>query len=269
MPDDVTVTPEVAAPPAAPLGSTPPPAPAAPPSVEPKTATVPTDTFKKLKEAAYARGQKEAREVMAKEAGFDTHEEMVEALKALKEAPPSTAAAAAAPAPATTPDDAAAAKAAARQAGKEARGLATAITERDRYARLYSETSRKERDARAAVDELKAEMHLRTLAARAGVQDIDYAVHLFAQKVDGLKPEEAEKFDEASFFQGLKKTHPYLYGESVQPATTGTGTGSPAAPAPGATAANAAAGAKTDATKLSPQAYRELLRSRGLGNPGA
>lgn len=270
---EVVATPETAAPPQPPLGAAPvePPAATAPPAppapAEPKSTTVPTSTFKKLKEEAYARGQQEAREHMAKEAGFSTYEEMQEALKGLRA--PSTAPAPAAPAvPAQGEPATAAERERLRKEGKDLRQLERTITERDRYARLYGDASREAKSAKAAVDELRAEMHLRTLAAQSGIKEIDFAMHLFSKTVDGLKPEEAEKFNESEYFLGLRKSHPYLFGETVQPATTGTGAGAPAAPAPGAAAGGAAAGAKTDARTMSREEFQKLLRSRGL-NLGA
>jgi hypothetical protein len=62
------------------------------------------------------------------------------------------------------------------------------------------------------VDERRAEMYLRTLAASVGVQDIDYVIVLFSREVE--KRDAAgrlESFDERKWFAKLRDTHPWLW----------------------------------------------------------
>lgn len=143
------------------------------------------------------------------------------------------------------------------------------MNERNRYAQSASEYRKQLEQARAEADAIRAEMHLRTVAAGVGVQDIDYAIMLLTREVEKLTPEDAEKFDERGFFEGLRKSKPLLFGEAVVPATTGTGTGgAPTPPKPNTVASQTAANGKVDARKMNPQQYAELLRARGI-NPHA
>ena len=117
-------------------------------------------------------------------------------------------------------------------------------------------------------DNLRAEMALREHAVRAGVQDVGYALHLFVQHVDRLSLADAAKLDEGTWFQALRKTHPYLFGETVQAATTGSGAGAPPVPKPGEVASAQAKNGKVDVRKMDPAQFQEHLRKMGL-NPAS
>lgn len=242
----------------------------APPNPD-KTVVVPTSAFKRIKEEEYQRGQQEALDAIAREAGYGSHTELAKALASLKN-PPAPQTPAAPPAPNRTdpntdpdPEELAEARQQRRAEGKFQRQLENTLNERNKYAN-DAKRYREEAEAKAAeVDAIRAEMHLRTIAARVGIQDIDYAIHLFSQDVERLTPEEAEKFDEKAYFESKRKSHPYLFGEQVVPATTGPGVGgAPTSPSPTTvTRTNGAAG-KVDAMGMSAKEFQAELRKRGL-----
>jgi hypothetical protein len=114
------------------------------------------------------------------------------------------------------------------------------------------------------LDAKEAEMELREAAITRGIKDSDYAIRLLTRSLEGKTEEELAKFDHGKFFDDLRGTHPYLFGEVVKPATTGTGAGAPAAPKPADAAAADAQNGRTDATKMTAEEYRAHLAKRGL-----
>ncbi len=284
MPDEVPNT-EAVVPGADATQVATPPAPAAAAAAVPpgppaeKTMMIPTSAMKRVKEEEYAKGRQAALDQLAKDAGYESNADLVSALAQLRTKP-----AAATPAPAAraavqpavtpeeTPEDLAA-----TQAGQVAtrgqqraemalqRNLEKALNERNKYANSASEYKKELEAARAEVDAIRAEMHLRTIAAGVGVQDVDYSIMLLTREVEKLTPEQAAQFDERAFFEGLRKTKPLLFGETVQPATTGVGGGgAPKPPQPGAAVSQQAQNGRVDARKMDPKAYQDLLRARGI-----
>jgi hypothetical protein len=252
-------------------------APAAPAAVSAeKTMMIPTSAMKRVKEEEYSKGRQAALDQLAKDAGYESNADLVSALARLKQAPPAAAprpqAPQAAPAQDEVTDEVAQAQASAvasrsqnRQEAALQRNLEKALNERNKYANSASDYRKQLDAAHAEVDAIRAEMHLRTIAAGVGVQDVDYSIMLLTREVEKLTPEQAAQFDERAFFEGLRKTKPLLFGEQVVPATTGVGGGSPPKPpAPGQVTAAAASNGRVDAKKMNPQEYQALLRSRGI-----
>lgn len=253
----------------------------APQSNEGKNVVIPTSAMKRIKEEEYAKGRQSALEQIAKDAGYESHADFVAALARLRSAPtqpsPRQPAAPNAGEDDPSPEEVATQTAAQvsqsraelRAQAAVQRQLEKTMNERNRYAQSASEYRKQLEQARAEADAIRAEMHLRTVAAGVGVQDVDYAIMLLTREVEKLTPEEAEKFDERGFFEGLRKSKPLLFGEAVVPATTGTGTGgAPTPPKPSTVASQNAANGKVDARKMNPQQYADLLRARGI-NPHA
>jgi hypothetical protein len=119
--------------------------------------------------------------------------------------------------------------------------------------------------ARQERDAIEAEMIVRETAARKGIKDVDYALRLVTRELAGKTDEDVAKFDEAKFFDGLRETHPYLFGETTKPVTTGNGAGAaPPTPTPGAAQQSAAQGSQADARKMDQKQYQDHLRARGL-----
>lgn len=243
---------------------------------EPKNVVVPTSSMKRIKEEQYNAGKQAALEELAKSAGFESNTDLVQALAKLKSAPQApapvpqrqqAASVAEDPAGEDPAADLANAKNVRREEGKFQRQLEKVLNERNRFASSATQWQQKAKEAQAEAEATKAEMHIRTIAAQAGVQDIDYSVMLFGREVERLTPEEAEKFDEKAFFEGLRKTKPLLFGEVVQPANTGTGAGgAPRAPSPGQVRQQNGANGAADVKKMTPQQYQEHLVKSGI-NP--
>jgi hypothetical protein len=97
-----------------------------------------------------------------------------------------------------------------------------------------------------------------------GVTDVDFGTYLLDQYVSGKSPEELEKFDEKKWFEELRTSRPYLFGEVVRPATTGTGPGNPPAPRPSAALSTAATANGVDVKKMNPVQFRDYLAKKGL-----
>jgi hypothetical protein len=290
MPGEVEVAGSEVADPVAPLG-TPPAgsAPEAPPAAdpaapnpaaaraEPKNVVVPTSAMRRIKDESYAAGQQAALDSLAQASGYANHQELAQALAKLKGQPAAQPAAAAAqPAPAAQPDPSldpaaqlGADKEARRTEGRYQRQIEAALNDRNKFAQSAKEWQGKAREYQAEVDAVRAEMHLRTIASGAGVQDIDYAITLFSREVERLTPEQAATFDEKQFFEGLRKSKPLLFGESVVPANTGTGAGgAPTPPKPGAVAARNGQEGKFDARKANPRDLAAELARRGINAHG-
>ncbi len=139
-------------------------------------------------------------------------------------------------------------------------GKNTDLSKRMRRESNARKKLRRERDA------LEAEMIVREVAARIGIQDVDYAMRLLTRELQGKSMEDLEGFDENKFFDGLREKHSYLFGERSQPATTGNSAGDSqgGAPNPGAAANGAAQGGQVDVRKMDEKQYREHLAKRGL-----
>lgn len=148
--------------------------------------------------------------------------------------------------------------------------------DRERRQRIAAQhrAEQAERDQWAA----EANGQLARIAIRSGCKDEEYAITLMNRDLERkqatMSPVEYEKylkeFDEVKYFDGLKKTHPHLYVETIVPATTGTVQTNDAPPPPGAGAVvqRAANGAQKNARNMSKDEYREELRRRGLQPPG-
>ena len=238
---------------------------------------IPHAAMKREKDEAFAKGRQAGLDQLAKDAGYENHADLVSALSRLRQpAPAPVTVAPPAPFADDAPDDVAttqanqvATRAANRQEMATQRNLEKALNERNRYAQSASEYRKQLDAARSETDAVRAEMHLRTIAAGVGVQDIDYSIMLLTREVEQLTPEQAAQFDERVFFEGLRKTKPLLFGETVQPATTGVGGGgAPRPPQPGQVASQSATNGKIDARKMDPKAYQELLRARGISSHG-
>jgi hypothetical protein len=139
--------------------------------------------------------------------------------------------------------------------------------ERDEAINRYRTEVSSRSQLQEALDAKEAEAALRETAVGLGVKDVDYALRLLTRELENKDESELAQFDERAFFDGLRKAKPYLFGELVQPANTGTGAGAaPSAPKPGAVTTQAARDGQTDARKMNSQEFQELLRKRGI-NP--
>lgn len=233
---------------------------------------LPSRAFKARLEQARKSGQAEATaslDKIAQAKGFASHAAMMAHLDTILAAPrtpaPKPQAAAAGP---TTP-----AKPTPPANRNDSRAMARYQQELDRWKRdneklskQLADEQKRRRNAERKADAQEAKANLERIANRQGIQDTEYAIHLFNQHHAGMSVEDLEKVDELQFFQGLRAKHGYLFGERVVPATTGTAGGVPGANAmsPGQVSTTAASTGKVDVRKMTKQQYTEYMRARGL-----
>lgn len=232
--------------------------------------------FKRIKDEQRAKGRREAIDELdakARAVGFESHDDALKALAALKKpAPPvvTTPIQGAHMPPKTSKNDPAADKARA----DAIRAQEDRVAERKKW----RQENRKNRELEAALQAKDAEMALREECYRAGVKDVDYMIRLLTRELQDKSQEEIAAYDRTKFYEAQKKERPYLFGEVVVAATTGTGgetkqgdqvqtgQGAPATPAPGAAAVGESEKKKFDAKTAKPEEVQQRLRELGL-NP--
>ena len=224
-----------------------------------------TSAFKRLKDEARDRGRREALEELAKAQGYRSMEEMQEALAQSRQQPRSRQQAQ----PARTKDEDDTETTAPPQQSKSARAAQRdaerSRREADDLKRQLSREVKGKRELQMRIDALEAETQLREAAIRVGVHDVDYALRLLTRDLEGKSEEELAKFDESAYFTGLRQSKPYLFGETVRPANTGTGVGNaPTALNPAEAAQVQAQGNQIDARKMDAKQFQEYLRAKGL-----
>jgi hypothetical protein len=240
-----------------------------------KTVVLPQSALGRIKREERDKGAKAAKMELAKSYGFATVEELDAFLKGAKnsnkgdrmdnsqnrQAKPQNGKPAGDPGPAPDGMSRKAQAAWEREREKMSRELEAAK-------RQAAHNDKKYRQAKRQVEDRDTEMALQRSAMLTGVKDVDYAIRLLNRHVENKTEQELEGFDEVKFFEGLRSTHSYLFGETVKPATTGVGGGTAPPPAPKPEDAAKAAGQNgmVDANKLDRKAFDEMLRKRGL-NP--
>ena len=143
------------------------------------------------------------------------------------------------------------------------------IWDRDRQQlqkQLTEESNRRKKaERKAAASEARA--NLERIASGCGVKRIGQAIYLFEQAQQGKTVEELEKVDEAKFFEGLRQTDSYLFGEAVIPATTGTTSAPPGSrtpPRPAETSTAAGSANDVDVMNMTEQEFALRQRQRGI-----
>lgn len=250
-----------------------------------KNVILPQHAFGKLKEEQRQRGKREAineLEAKFKAAGFSSLDDAIAAMAAVKnnvakaEAKPEPApkqAQAAKPAPKAVEPEAYADEEAQETVQPPAnvpadKQLQRLQREREKLAKQFAAEQAQRRKLQRQLEAKEAEFALRETAVGRGVKDVDYAVRLVQREISGKTEQQLASFDENKFFDNLRQTHPYLFGEMVVPATTGTGVGAaPAAPKAGNVQAAQGAASKFDARSASTEDYYRALRARGLTPP--
>lgn len=222
----------------------------------------------------------EAQLALAKEAGFESVEEMKAVLAASKKTP---AAAAPAKKPEVKKPDGEPAKPAAaapaKPGGPEAERTPEQLREEnDRLTRKLADLTRQGKKATREAEEAKlrlsqveAEMALRDAARKAGIvndKNANYAIYLLREALAPLSDEDVQKFNEDDFFNGLKEEHPFLFGVVEKPATTttqGAGGAGSAPPKPESAAEKHAAAAQFNGLTASTADIEEYMRKNFPG----
>lgn len=219
---------------------------------------LPRDAFNARLKAATEKGKRAQAAEMAeklKAAGFSSFDDMLAAVAAAKAATTAKPAALESQSTKGSPD-----KRLAKEIERE-----RLAREQERKARVKAERSHKELEAEFHA--LQAEKAIREVAIMAGVKDVDYAVALLQRSIQGKTAEELKSFDEGKFFEELREKQPYLFGETVRPATTGTGGKEPPAPRPGTVHQSSAANGQADVKKMDRQQFEAHLQKLGLRPP--
>lgn len=137
--------------------------------------------------------------------------------------------------------------------------------DRERRQRIVAE--RKAKEAQSERDAESARFSLERSAWGKGIRDTDYAITLLTRHVENLSDEELGKFDEGTYFDGLRKTHAYLFGETVVPATTGVGGAGAPTPPPADQAQRSGAAGQKPVREMNKQEYEAHLRKSGYTPP--
>lgn len=227
-----------------------------------KNVVLPSSSLGKIKQEQRERGKREAMtelESKFKAHGFSSLDEAFEAMAALRNGgAPSTSSKAPAKAEAQTSAQAA-------QSGIDRKQYERLQREREQFARRYAQEQEQRRKLQRTLEAKEAEMALRETAVVKGVRDVDYALRLLQRELEGKDEAALSTFDEGKFFDALRGSHPYLFGETTVPANTGTGIGAaPSAPKAGAVTQAQGAAGLGDARKMSQDEFQKMLRARGL-----
>lgn len=241
-----------------------------------KNVTIPQSAFKRIKDEAKEKGKAEAMSSLndeLKQHGFNSIGELAAALANVRKGGSGNGNGAREDRSAKAPDGKPAEPSGHQRDNPKAwekyeRDIDRWRKQADSERRARQVEVQRRRDAERQRDATEARRALERAAYRAGVQNVDYAIHLLTQHLEGRSEKELESFDEGKFFEGLRAEHPYLFGEVRVAATTGTGATQPATPKPAAVAATAAKAGAVDTRKMNRDEYQAYLRSRGLQVPG-
>jgi hypothetical protein len=261
--------------PAAPEGGAPPaPEPPAAPQAksQPSVNHLSNKALAEAKSKERERGRKAALAEMDRKAqklGYKNHQDMLEKLEQQRARGRGGNGTQPKPASEAAPATPAVSDRQLTRAQKENQRLVDAARRANR-ARAQEEKRRRDIERQLAATEARHELHL--AAVRAGVKDVDYAIHLLERRMSGKTEDELKGFDEEEFFsKTLRESHPYLYGVEERPAgSAGPKDQEPKPPPKPADKLPATNGGsdKTDARKMSNEEYTALLRKRGLTPPG-
>jgi hypothetical protein len=155
--------------------------------------------------------------------------------------------------------------------------LRKATRERERLtAELAAEKARADQEVKRTkkmakkMEAMEVDQELREVAISTGVKDVDYAMSLLQRELAAQTDEQLTTFDDKAYFNQLRETHGYLFGEKQELATTGNPQGYEPAAAPSvrqtqAQTANAARPANANQMPLN--ALQARLKELGLTAP--
>lgn len=241
-----------------------------------KVVQVQHSDFKKIKDEAREKGRREALgelDAMADKLGFSNLEGALKALADLKKTPPEpkttepkpteTTTMATTPTKKKTVDE--------RSAEKQQREAQRQADQASKFRKDWRSSQKQIRQLKLENDVLQAKNAMTIKFARAGVDDVDYVLRLYARANEGRSEEEISKFDVDAWLTKLRTDKPVLFKETLVPATTGTNGAkpdgsNPTAPASSETVKQTAASQQFDARKASREEYEAHLKKLGL-NP--
>jgi hypothetical protein len=135
--------------------------------------------------------------------------------------------------------------------------------ENERLAKERDEQRRLRRRADNKANAIEAQATLERIAAGAGVKEVSIAIHLFREHCQGKTEDELNNLDEAKFFEGLRASRPYLFGEVTVQTSTGTSGTPPAAPRPAGPTPGTPPGT-VDAMTMDRDTWNRHQQSRGI-----
>lgn len=234
-----------------------------------KNVILPQATMAKLKEEQRQRGKREAMtelEAKFKAAGFGSIDDAIAAMAAAKNAPAKAAPKAPVKEAVTETADVEESQATQPQGASDStKQLQRLQRERERLAKQFAQEQAQRRKLQRTLEAKEAEFAIRESAVAKGAKDVDYVVRLIQRELEGKDEKALAAFDEGKFYDSLRQSRPYLFGETVVPATTGTGVGAaPSAPKAGNVQAAQGAAGKTDARSMSQDEFQKLMRARGF-----
>lgn len=236
---------------------------------EPKLIQIPSSSMKRIKEEERQRGRSAVMAELNAEArklGFQSHSDMVKAIATRRQPGKPAQQATASNEPQSTSET----QGSPRKLNALEREVARLNDEKKRQNRRIAELEKDNKRLKAQIDEKDAEIQLRVAAAKSGVQDIEYALHVLRQHLRGKNEQELSGFNEEKFFaETLRNSHPYLYGVETRPATSSPSVDTPPSrpAAPNMEPPVDPTSGPVDARKLDPKQYQELLRKRGITDP--
>jgi hypothetical protein len=245
---------------------------------EEKVQQVKHSDFKRIKEEARAKGRREAAgdlDDAVKAAGFSSLADALKEIGKIRTIMSETVKEPA-PKPAETPQPKGTPMPKPQPKNEDDKARLETMKLQEERAKMRKQwrlEERRRRELQSQLDAKEAEMGLREELYRAGVTDVDYALRLLTRQLEGKSEQEMAAFKRAEFYDGLKKEKPYLFGEKVVPATTGTNGAkadgaTPQPPAPGDVAVGEAQKTQFDARTAKPQDIQKRLRELNL-NPHA
>lgn len=230
---------------------------------------IPASAMADLKLKERNRGQRELLERLDREAvalGYENHADMVEAIKrAHNPAPPKAQTSPRPQQQATAPQSRPSARPAQRgpaQQDPEVRARLLA-EERKRLNRRLAQEAAERKKAQRKLQSQEAEYQLKYAATAAGIEDVDYAIHLVRKHIRSIAPEELPRFNASTYFSDLRKTHPHLFGVQVTPATTAPSSSAHQVPTAQAPVPNGG----PDAREMTKEQYLGHLKALGLRDP--
>jgi hypothetical protein len=144
---------------------------------------------------------------------------------------------------------------------------------KEREQHLLRQLARSKRIAKRAVRAQRAteaEMTLRVAATKAGVRDVEYAVHKVKSMAAGFSEEQRLAFNEDEYFaKTLKKESPHLYQASSKPAgtTPETETPAPASKTPETVTVEKSKDEVVDAKTMTREQLAAYYKRMGLTDP--
>lgn len=282
QPDNVQGSEPGTNPPNSSTPETPPPAPPAPaptPQVQAKPSgkVIPmtADSLRNVEKSARDKGARQAKseaDRRAKALGYESYDAMIATLEAEKRGQP---------VPTKKPQQQQQNRQPQQQQqrndrpnnNRNDREMERLRADNQRLTKSLNGETRKRRQTEREKAQLEADMILREAAIRAGIKDVDYALHLLKQDMKAKTDEERKSFDETAYFSGLRESRPFLFGVEKKPAST-TPTPKPA-PTPAADTAPAGGpppegekpnggGDSKDAREMTQEAYHKRLRQLGI-----